>query len=213
MALQMKKIWLSSLAVVGLGLGFAAAVPALAAGSSSSSGSSSPSATLTTKDSQATTVFTTTNPSLTLSKVPNIDFGSNATPNGSTDLSVQAAKVDSDLEVANDGIASGWNVQVMNSAFTDSAANNSLYGAKLSFAAAGVAPANADNASPKPAMSAVSLSGDGQNQLVLSAPVKGGLGIWDTEYALSDFKLSVPAGQLPGSYVSNLTWQLSNAPQ
>ncbi|MCF7523443.1 hypothetical protein L3X07_09675 [Levilactobacillus brevis] len=30
MALQMKKIWLSSLAVVGLGLGLAAAVPALA---------------------------------------------------------------------------------------------------------------------------------------------------------------------------------------
>ena len=92
MALQMKKIWLSSLAVVGLGLGLVAAVPALAAGSSSSSGSSSPSATLTPKDSQATTVFTTTNPSLTLSKVPNIDFGSNATPNGSTDLSVQAAR-------------------------------------------------------------------------------------------------------------------------
>ncbi|WP_251938531.1 hypothetical protein [Levilactobacillus brevis] len=35
MALQMKKVWLSSLAVVGLGLGLAAAVPALAAGSSS----------------------------------------------------------------------------------------------------------------------------------------------------------------------------------
>lgn len=217
---------LSSLAVLGLGVGLAGALPVAAAttdtsgsGATSSSattgsGPSSSSSAVTTQSTTASAEFDTpTGAAISLDTAPNITFGKNVTPNSKVNGSYEAMTTDNPIEVSNPGLASGWNVQLKNSTFTDTT-GDTLSGAVLALSSADVAAANTGNPSAAPISSSdSSLNGSGTNQIILSAAAKGGLGVWTSEYPLTDINLSVPAGQVSGTYSSTLTWQLSDTPQ
>lgn len=140
-------------------------------------------------------------------------------PDTKVNGSYAATSVDNPVEVSNPGLASGWNVKVSNTAFLNSDATATagdgakLGGAVLSLPAATSAAANTGNPSGAPTATAVSLQGDGTDQLVLSAAANAGLGVWDSTYAPSDINLAVPAGQEPGSYTSTVTWTLGDTVQ
>lgn len=214
MTRRLKLSLFNSLAVLGLGVGLLAAVPAAAATTDSSSSASSGSSSATTvENTQASATFTMDpNAAISLDSAPNIGFGSNLTPNGKMNGSYTAMTSSGPLEVSNPGLATGWNVQLKNTPFTD-AAGDSLDGAVLSLGNASVEAANTGNPSAEPMASNQTLSGGGINQVVLNAVAKGGLGIWDADYSPAKISLSVPAGQIAGDYSSTLTWQLSDTPQ
>lgn len=213
---------LSSLAVLGLGVGLAGALPAAAATTDTSGSGATSSSTTTSGSSSAVTTQSTTasaefdtpaGAAISLDTAPNITFGKNVTPNSKSNGSYEAMTTDNPIEVSNPGLASGWNVQLKNSAFTDST-GDTLSGAVLALSSADVAAANTGNPSAAPISSSdSSLNGSGTNQIILAAAAKGGLGVWTSEYPLTDINLSVPAGQVGGTYSSTLTWQLSDTPQ
>lgn len=197
-------------AALALGLGVIPAIAATTDGTSSmSSGSSGPVSQTTTTTAE---FDTSPNAAIALDSAPNIGFGANITPNGKTDMVYSATTADNPVEVSNPGLASGWSVQVKNSAFAD-AAGDTLKGAVLSLGAPSVAAANTGNPSAAPVADALKLDGTGTNALAFSAAAKGGLGIWDAEYGLASISLAVPAGQLSGTYSSTMTWQLNDTPQ
>lgn len=140
-------------------------------------------------------------------------------PDTKVNGSYAASTVDNPVEVSNPGLASGWNVKVSNTGFLNSDATATpgdgakLGGAVLSLPAATSAAANTGNPSAAPTASAVSLQGDGTDQLVLSAAANAGLGVWDSTYAPGAVNLAVPAGQEPGSYTSTVTWTLGDTVQ
>jgi len=226
MTRKLKVSLFSGLAVLGLGAGLLAAAPVYAATTDTSSSSdSTTTATTTSSDSTSsssavTTQSTTTsaefdtspNATISLDTAPNISFGKNVTPNGKTNGSYFAVTADNPVEVSNPGLGSGWNVQLKNTPFTD-AAGDTLGGAQLTLGTPEVAAANTGNPSTAPVATNSPLNGTGTTQIVLAAPAKGGLGIWDSEYSLANINLTVPAGQVSGIYSSTLTWQLSDTPQ
>lgn len=207
----MKTALLSGAAILALGLGIA---PAAAATTDASSSSSSASSAGPTAQTTTTSADFDMNPNaaIALDSAPNISFGTNITPNGKSDMSYSATTADNPVEVANPGLASGWSVQVNNSAFTDTA-GDTLKGAVLSLGEPDVAAANADNPSAAPTAGAIKLDGSGTNAVAFNAAAKGGLGVWDSEYGVAEIVLAVPAGQLPGTYTSNMNWQLNDTPQ
>ncbi|WP_407889099.1 WxL domain-containing protein [Levilactobacillus sp. N40-8-2] len=207
----MKAALLSGAAALALGIG---AGPAFAATTGTSSASASDSSVGPTSQTTQTTAEFDTNPNaaIALDSAPNIGFGANATPNGKIDMTYSATTADNPVEVSNPGLPSGWNVQVKNSPFTDTA-GDTLKGAVLSLGEPDVAAANTGNPSTAPTAAAFKLDGTGTNAVVYSAAAKGGLGIWDANYGLAEVTLAVPAGQLGGTYSSTMTWQLNDTPQ
>ncbi|WP_143463080.1 WxL domain-containing protein [Levilactobacillus enshiensis] len=224
MTRKLKVSLFSSLAVLSLGAGLLAAAPVSAATTDTSSSSSTATTTSisssTSSSSAVTTQSTTTsaefdtspNATISLDTAPNISFGKNVTPNGKTNGSFYAVSADNPVEVSNPGLGSGWNVQLKNTPFTD-AAGDTLSGAQLTLGTPEVAAANTGNPSAAPVATSTPLNGSGTSQIVLAAPARGGLGIWDSEYGLAKINLTVPAGQVSGIYSSTLTWQLSDTPQ
>lgn len=205
----MKTALLSGAAALALGIG---AGPAFAATTGTSSASDS-SVGPTSQTTQTTAEFDTSpNAAIALDSAPNIGFGANATPNGKVDMTYSATTADNPVEVSNPGLPSGWNVQVKNTAFTNTT-GDTLKGAVLSLGEPDVAAANTDNPSTAPTAAAFKLDGTGTNAVVYSAAAKGGLGIWDANYGLAEVTLAVPAGQLGGTYSSTMTWQLNDTPQ
>ena len=200
----------SGVAALALGLGIA---PVYAATTDASSSSSASSAGPTSQTTTTSADFDMNpNAAIELDSAPNIAFGTNITPNGKIDMSYSATSVDKPVEVANPGLGSGWSVQVKNSAFTDTT-GDTLKGAVLSLGEPDVAAANADNPSTAPTAAAVKLDGTGNNVEAFNAAAKGGLGVWNSEYGIAEIVLAVPAGQMPGTYTSNMTWQLNDTPQ
>ena len=116
----MKAALLSGAAALALGIG---AGPAFAATTGTSSASASDSSVGPTSQTTQTTAEFDTNPNaaIALDSAPNIGFGANATPNGKIDMTYSATTADNPVEVSNPGLPSGWNVQVKNSPFTDTA--------------------------------------------------------------------------------------------
>lgn len=47
----------------------------------------------------------------------------------------------------------------------------------------------------------------------MAANKNNGLGTWMDKFNASEVKLTVPAGNLAGEYVSTLTWSLLDAPK
>lgn len=192
-----------------------AAVPAFAdtTDASSSSTSASSSSAVTSQTTQATeTLNPIPNASISLTSAPNIGFAATVVPDTKDNQTYTATSADNPIEVSNEGLPSGYNVQISNSQFAD-ATGDQLGGATLSFGAPTVESANSGNPSAAPTASAVKLLGNNTNSLLLSAPLKGGLGVFDANFGLADISLAVPAGQLAGSYTSNLTFTLGNTVQ
>jgi len=212
MTRRLKVSLLSSLAILGLGVGFASALPAAAATTATSSSSGSSSATTTENTTTSADFTTDPNAAVSMDSAPNISFGSNPAPNGKTNGSYVGVSADNPLEVSNPGVPTGWSIQLKNTPFTDTT-GDTLEGAVLSLGDSTVAAANTGNPSAVPTASSTPLDGGSANQIVLSAPAKGGLGVWDATYVPNKISLSVPAGQLGGDYTSTLTWQLSVTPQ
>lgn len=207
-----KAALLSGVAALALGIG---AVPAFAATTDTSSSSSSASSSVgpTAQTTKSSAEFDTSpNAAISLDSAPNIGFGANATPNGKINMVYSATTADNPIEVSNPGLGSGWNVQVKNTAFTDSA-GDTLKGAVLSLGEPDVAAGNLGNPSTAPTAPAFKLDGSGTNVLAFDAVAKGGLGIWDAEYGLAEITLAVPSGQVSGVYSSTMTWQLNDTPQ
>jgi len=200
---------LTGVAALVLGLG-GVAVPAFADITSSSSSSASS----TTTQSKSITATFNTDPTATISlnSAPNIGFGANATPDTTSNEVYTATTADAPVSVSNPGLASGYNVKVQNSAFTN-ADGDTLGGAVLSLGAPDVEAANVGNPSPAPTASAVTLSGNSADSLLLSAPLKGGLGVFNSNFGLANVTLAVPAGQLGGAYSSTLTYTLGDTVQ
>lgn len=161
----------------------------------------------------ATAELTAGDGTVALTQTPDIDFGQHAAPNGSAKGAFTAKTVSAPIEVNDPGIGKGWNLQVSNTAFTDATSGAQLQGAQLGLGVGAVKATNADNPSTAPTGQKVTLNGDSQNQTILTAPNKGGLGTWQTTYQPADVTLTVPAGQLAGKYSSTLTWQLGNTVQ
>ncbi|MCI1553511.1 MAG: WxL domain-containing protein [Levilactobacillus sp.] len=216
MTRRLKVTLLRSLAVLSIGVGLVGAAPALAATtdtSSSSDSSSSSSSAVTSDSTTATAEFDMSpNAAISLDSAPDIGFGANIAPNSKSNGSYTASTLSAPLEVSNPGLSSGWTVQLKNTPFTD-ADGDTLGGAQLTLGTADVAAGNSGNPSTAPTQDSAPLTGSGDNQVVFSAPAKGGLGIWDSSYAMDNVNLTVPSGQLPGTYTSTLTWQLSDTPQ
>jgi len=209
----MKTALLGGAALLALGFGVVPVAAATTDTSSSDSTSSSSSVGPTSESTTTTAEFDTDpNATITLSSAPNISFGKNITPNGPTNGKYTAVSVDNPIGVSNPGLGSGWSVQVKNSAFTDTT-GDTLTGAVLDLAAPTVAAANTGNPSAKPDGMSLSLNGTDANEILLSAPLKGGLGIWDGSYSPAGVTLAVPAGQMGGTYTSTMTWQLSDTPE
>ncbi|CAJ1225514.1 cell surface protein [Levilactobacillus zymae] len=196
----------SGIAALLLGLG--AAVPASAA-----------TAGTTSATTNAATDFTPTNEPLNLDSAPNFTFAATTVPDTKTNGSYNPSTIDNPVEVSNPGLASGWNVKVANTEFKNSDTTATagdgavLGGAVLNLSAPTAAAANAGNPSSGPTTSAIKLSGDGTDQLVLSTAANEGLGVWDSSYVPGDVTLDVPAGQEPGSYTSTMTWTLGDTVQ
>lgn len=112
------------------------------------------------------------------------------------------------------GEGQGWNLQVKTADFVDQTdAKKILKGAELSLPV-GTATPTAGNISVAPAVNAVVLgSTNAKAQTIMSANKSNGLGTWMDKFDASQVKLTVPAGNLVGEYVSTLTWSLLDAPK
>ncbi|WP_334329925.1 WxL domain-containing protein [Companilactobacillus sp. HBUAS59699] len=152
--------------------------------------------------------------SLALDNVPAISFGSQNYALGKT---TYASTSISPLHVTNPGFASGWNVSVAQTTpFTDTAtgSTSTLKGSTLTIDSTTTDPITPDDSTnvstPPTYVTPVTLSSTAAE--VESAAAGGGVGAYTTQYAANEASLYVPAGNLPGSYQSTLTWTLSDAP-
>jgi len=126
------------------------------------------------------------------------------------------------VTVVDPGTASGWTVQVANTKManvdsTQTGAAAMIQGGKINFSSPALASkdsgtdagvtlqGNAD-------ANALSLDTEGtENVPVYNAAKGSGVGTWTDTFSKSN--LSVPAGNVKGSYTSTLTWTLNNTPQ
>lgn len=142
---------------------------------------------------------------------PGILFGTVAADAG--DTSYKSTQISSDLHLTNPGNSSGWSITVADSPFTDTD-GDTLKGAALSLSDTATPALTADatdNVSALPTFSTVT-NLSASPSTILSAPAKAGVGAFTTKFNSTDATLSVPAGNIGGSYISTLTWTLSNAP-
>mgnify|MGYP003365055085 CR=1 FL=1 len=145
------------------------------------------------------------------STVPGFDFGTVAS--SANDATYTSASEVGNLEVLDPGNASGYTVTVADSPFT-ATGGGTLTGEKLDFNDSVTNPTtavDADNVSTIPVLTK-SLNVTSAPATILSAAAGSGVGDFKTTYAPTDATLSVPAGNIGGSYSSTLTWTLNNAP-
>lgn len=113
------------------------------------------------------------------------------------------------------GTGVGWTVQVRSSDFVDSQnATNILKGAQVNIPV-GTISSDTDNSSTAPTASAVALNTT--DTTIFNAAAQSGLGSWvdkfDGTTNESKVSIEIPAGSMKGSYVSTITWTLSDAPK
>lgn len=109
------------------------------------------------------------------------------------------------------GEEAGWNVQVSQTAFKDTTdATKILKGAKL-ILPAGVVKADEGNVSLAPTVRSVEVNSD--LAVLMNAATGSGAGTWRTVFDKDEVKLTVPAGNKKGEYMSTVTWTLMDAPE
>ncbi|WP_413524779.1 WxL domain-containing protein [Carnobacterium divergens] len=120
--------------------------------------------------------------------------------------------MDSNAQVTdNRGEEAGWNLQVSQTAFIDSKdATKILKGAKL-ILPVGLLETAGTNVSLAPTVSAVEVN---ETPNVLMNALSGsGAGTWTSVFNKDEIKLTVPAGNKNGEYISTVTWSLMDAPK
>lgn len=109
------------------------------------------------------------------------------------------------------GEETGWNVQVSQTPFKDMADETKvLKGAKLTLPA-GVVKSDKGNVSLAPTVQSVEVNAD--LAVVMNATAGTGAGTWRTVFDKDEIKLTVPAGNKKGEYMSTVTWTLMDAPK
>lgn len=108
------------------------------------------------------------------------------------------------------GEEAGWNVQVSQTAFVDKVdATKILKGTKLILPVGRLK--DLGNVSLAPELRSVEVN---TNPAILMNAVKGsGAGTWTNIFNKDDIKLTVPAGNKKGEYMSTVTWTLMDAPE
>ncbi|MGX7418601.1 WxL domain-containing protein [Carnobacterium gallinarum] len=117
------------------------------------------------------------------------------------------------------GTEAGWTLTVkQDTPFTSKKESKELTGAEIHFKNA-IAKSVSSSATPSTVSSSVSIIGDGNSQLLMSAKVQEGAGTWiysigDDATKASSVELKVPAGANPveDTYETKLTWVLEDVP-
>jgi hypothetical protein len=146
---------------------------------------------------------------ITLDSAPDLDFG---TLNiGATTINAKAQTVTDKLQVSNPGLESGWNVTVSGTPFKTADGTKTLNGAVISLNGI-VTPNDSDNKGAAPTTQLVKINDQGQS--IFTAAKEAGIGTWLHTVNANDesAQLDIPEGNVAGSYTSDLTWTLSNAP-
>ncbi|WP_338214481.1 WxL domain-containing protein [Companilactobacillus muriivasis] len=169
--------------------------------------------TPTTSTTPETATTTITPGTITIKSAPSIAFGTVAS--SADDASYASTSFSSGLQIANPGEPTGWTVSLSDTPFTDGTTGGAtLKGASLSLADSTTAPVkadDADNVSTLPVFTA-STPVSSAPVTILNAAAGTGVGSFTTTYGSGDATLKVPAGNIGGSYTSDLSWTLSNAP-
>lgn len=109
------------------------------------------------------------------------------------------------------GEETGWNVQVSQTPFKDMVDEAKvLKGAKL-ILPAGVVKPDEGNVSLAPMVRSVEVNAD--TAVLMNAAAGTGAGTWRTVFDKDEIKLTVPAGNKKGEYMSTVTWALMDAPE
>ena len=108
------------------------------------------------------------------------------------------------------GEEAGWNVQVSQTPFKDMIDETKvLKGAKLVLPAGTVKAEG--NISLAPTVRSVEINAD--LAVLMNAATGSGAGTWRTVFDKDEIKLTVPAGNKKGEYMSTVTWTLMDAPE
>ncbi|CAJ1204319.1 WxL domain-containing protein [Companilactobacillus paralimentarius] len=148
---------------------------------------------------------------ITLSSAPSFQFGTVAA--SANDISYTSTSTSGILDIADAGTGTGYTVTVAASPFT-ATGGAALKNAQLLLDNKETDPIKADdvdNVSTPPTLVA-KLSLSSSPVTVVSAADGSGVGAYTGKYGSTDASLSVPAGNIGGSYSSTLTWTLANAP-
>lgn len=150
---------------------------------------------------------------LTIDHVSSLDFGSFQLQSGTTTLTAnQKSDKDPNVQVTDKrGTGDGWTLTVAQTQEFKSAEGHTLAGAKLSLPAGNLLTTNINNKDNAPSTKAVVVNAE--PNVVMVAANGQGLGSWADQFARENTTLEIPAGNYAGSYESELTWTLSNAPQ
>ncbi|MBL3530465.1 WxL domain-containing protein [Companilactobacillus zhachilii] len=169
--------------------------------------------TPTSSTTPATASATLTPGTITIKSAPSISFGT--VDSSADDTSYASTAFSNSLQVANPGEPTGWTVSLSDTPFTDGTTGGAtLKGASLSLDDSDATPVKADDAdnvstAPKFTSSATISSAP---VTILDAAAGEGVGSFTTSYNGGDATLKVPAGNIGGSYTSQLSWTLTNAP-
>ena len=124
------------------------------------------------------------------------------------------------VKTVNPGLKTNWGVTVKSSQFATTTGTE-LQGAVLTLTKGDVASSTGSTSSTAPtAEKSIALNGDGTseqpvvtatgNESITGDAKAVGVGTWNTSFNTA--KLTVPDGNTAGTYTSNLTWTLKNAP-
>ncbi|MDZ5606383.1 WxL domain-containing protein [Bacillus pseudomycoides] len=150
---------------------------------------------------------------LTIDHVSSLDFGSFQLQSGSVTLTAnQDSEKDPNVQVTDKrGTGDGWTLTVAQTQEFKSAEGHTLAGAKLTLPAGNLLTNNVNNKDNAPSTKSVVVNAE--PNVVMVAAKNQGLGTWADQFARENTTLEIPSGNFAGSYESELTWTLSNAPQ
>ncbi|PFO90339.1 WxL domain-containing protein [Bacillus cereus] len=150
---------------------------------------------------------------LTIDHVSSLDFGSFQLQSGTVTLTAnQESDKDPNVQVTDKrGTGAGWTLTVAQTQEFKSAEGHTLAGAKLTLPAGNLLTNNVNNKENAPSTKSVVVNAE--PNVVMVAANGQGLGTWADQFARENTTLEIPSGNYAGSYESELTWTLSNAPQ
>ncbi|MED3687099.1 WxL domain-containing protein [Bacillus thuringiensis] len=150
---------------------------------------------------------------LTIDHVSSLNFGSFQLQSGSVTLTAnQEIDKNPNVQVTDKrGTGDGWTLTVAQTQEFKSAEGHTLAGAKLTLPAGNLLTNNVNNKDNAPSTKSVVVNVE--SNVVMVAAKNQGLGTWANQFARENTTLEIPSGNYAGSYESELTWTLSNAPQ
>jgi spore coat protein U-like protein len=146
---------------------------------------------------------------LSISDVPNIDFGSQKV--SATDTDVHAETISAPVTVTNPGFENGWTLTVAASNFSNSDKTRTIKGAKMTFDQATVTAQDAANVSVAPTSTSATIVAGGDAQPIISAAKNAGIGTYNAQYQATQVHLHVPSGNVEASYSADLNWSMTNS--